>query len=71
MIIPIIAIITVITIEQWTNARWASVGPDTVKLLDRSTELKLKRLPCINTCGPIIIAMAPIGAQGIATYCSS
>ena len=30
-------------------------------------ELKLKRLPCINTFGPSIIAMAPIGALGIAT----
>ena len=30
-------------------------------------ELKLKMLPCINTFGPSIIAMAPIGALGIAT----
>ena len=30
-------------------------------------ELKLKMLPCINTFGPSIIAMAPNGALGIAT----
>ena len=47
-------------------SKWVIFGGKS-ELFCTKGELKLKRLPCINTFGPSIIAMAPNGALGIAT----